>query len=197
MQTVTIEELLARQIPWSTKTFGTGKRTLGITRHIEKEIQEIRDKPDDLMEWVDVILLGLDGAWRSGASAEEIASGLETKQAYNIKRKWPKVTNEDEAVEHVRGDIGKYTYVSESDFIFWYIRTVLGKDPKSARGVWNALDIMKERDILNEEGSTLVCKADFEDPKSAVDYGEYTWEAFTKFFQDYPELKNVYIVFDD
>jgi hypothetical protein len=34
-------EYLNRQIPWSERTFGHSVRTVGITKHIEKELAEI------------------------------------------------------------------------------------------------------------------------------------------------------------
>ena len=35
---------------WSLATFGPGERVTGVTRHIEKEIEEIRKQPNDVME---------------------------------------------------------------------------------------------------------------------------------------------------
>lgn len=60
------ESHLAGQRRWSEATFGPGPRTLGITAHIRKELQEIEDDPTDLTEWIDVAILALDGAWRTG-----------------------------------------------------------------------------------------------------------------------------------
>ena len=98
-----IKELVERQIPWSKATFGTKMRTGGITQHIELELQEIRDNPDDLTEWIDVVLLALDGAWRSGHTPAEIEAALIAKQNKNFKRIWPKHDNPpDEAICHDR-----------------------------------------------------------------------------------------------
>lgn len=106
MKKVSIVEILRRQIPWSTRTFGEGRRTKGITDHIAKELEEIRAEPDDLMEWVDVILLGLDGAWRAGYTASEVQEAIQAKQRYNMDRIWPRFKGEvpDQAIEHVRPD---------------------------------------------------------------------------------------------
>lgn len=98
----TIRALLEKQIPWSTKTFGPGARVGGITKHIEKELDEIRANPTDLVEWVDVILLALDGAWRAGYTAEQIVEALFTKQARNFTREWPAPTDENTTSEHLR-----------------------------------------------------------------------------------------------
>lgn len=97
---------LERQWSWSAKTFGPGRRTGGVTQHIEKECAEIRAKPDDLEEWADVIILGLDGFWRAAPSKEialqRLGQILQAKQDKNFARKWPAPVDEDTAVEHDR-----------------------------------------------------------------------------------------------
>lgn len=96
---------LERQIEWSKRTFGDGHRVNGVTKHIEKELAEIRAKPDDLTEWIDVAILAFDGAWRAGYSARHIADALLAKQAKNMARNWPKpVPGEDVPIEHVRDE---------------------------------------------------------------------------------------------
>lgn len=95
-------EYLTRQIAWSKRTFGHGVRTMGITRHIEKELAEIRAAPHDLTEWIDVVILALDGAWRAGYTSKQIANELELKQAVNFARTYSFPTSEDEPSEHVR-----------------------------------------------------------------------------------------------
>lgn len=98
-------EHLKRQIAWSEKTFGPGTRHKGVVDHIRKELVEIEEDPSDLMEWIDVIILGIDGAWRSGATAEEIADALFRKQKKNESRNWPdwRTAPEDQAICHIRG----------------------------------------------------------------------------------------------
>lgn len=80
---------LFRQRAFSLKTFGPGARTKGVLDHIRKELIEIEADPSDLGEWVDLILLALDGAWRAGFTPEEIAQGLDAKQTRNEARDWP------------------------------------------------------------------------------------------------------------
>ncbi|MCP1674374.1 hypothetical protein J2T57_001476 [Natronocella acetinitrilica] len=63
---------LERQRAFSEETFGPGARTRGLVDHIRKEIIEVADAPDDLVEWIDLALLFLDGAWRAGLSAAEV-----------------------------------------------------------------------------------------------------------------------------
>jgi hypothetical protein len=95
---------LHRQREFSLKTFGPGERTKGVLAHIRKELVEIEEKPQDLEEWIDVILLALDGAWRSGASPEAIAMKLYFKQSKNENREWPdwRTMSVDEPIQHVK-----------------------------------------------------------------------------------------------
>jgi predicted nucleic acid-binding Zn-ribbon protein len=97
---------LHKQRAFSLKTFGPGTRTAGVVAHIRKELAEIEAKPDDLEEWIDVIMLGGDGAWRTGATPEEIAAAYEAKLAKNEKREWPdwRTADPDGPIEHVRPD---------------------------------------------------------------------------------------------
>ena len=97
-----LELYLIRQWEWSRKTFGPGKRTMGVTRHIEKEVAEIRAKPYDLSEWVDVIILAMDGYWRHGGKPGTLLADMQAKQDKNFGREWPEPSSEDESVEHVR-----------------------------------------------------------------------------------------------
>jgi hypothetical protein len=75
-----------------------------VTDHIRKELYEVEKSEGDLSEWIDVIILALDGATRSGASPEEIVAALVEKQARNEARQWPdwRTFSEDEAIEHSR-----------------------------------------------------------------------------------------------
>lgn len=95
-------EYLKRQWDWSRRTFGEGRRTKGIIQHITKELLEIEANPDDLSEWVDVVILALDGYWRHGGNPESLMADLQAKQDKNFSRQWPTPKSEDEAVEHVR-----------------------------------------------------------------------------------------------
>lgn len=84
---------LTRQSLWSYQTFGPGDRTLGVVDHIRKELDEILEADANgwptLPEWVDVIILALDGAWRSDATPVEIIAAIKAKQAKNEAREWP------------------------------------------------------------------------------------------------------------
>lgn len=95
---------IAHQREWSTNTFGPGLRTEGVLDHIAKELNEIREAPTDLSEWVDVIILAFDGAQRTGADPQAIIDTIKAKQAKNEARNWPdwRTAPADKAIEHVR-----------------------------------------------------------------------------------------------
>ena len=97
---------LQRQKDFSLRTFGPGARTAGLIDHIKKELEEIADDPRDLVEWVDVILLALDGAWRAGYEEEEICKVLQEKLVRNMARNWPdwRTAEPGKAIEHVRDE---------------------------------------------------------------------------------------------
>lgn len=104
MENFDLVEHLARQQDFSLCTFGPGMRTKGVIDHIQKELREIANDPTDLMEWIDVIMLGLDGAWRAGHMPQEIAQALHDKLERNKARDWPdwRTADPDKAIEHVR-----------------------------------------------------------------------------------------------
>ena len=97
-------EHLEKQRDWSLRTFGPGSRLHGVLDHIRKELREIEDDPTDVGEWVDVIILAFDGAWRAGWEPQEIIDAIKAKQAKNEVRTWPdwRTMSQDEAIEHVR-----------------------------------------------------------------------------------------------
>lgn len=97
-----IEAYIDRHISWSAQTFGPGAKVVGLCKHIEKELQEIKADPTALFEWVDVIILALDGAWRAGYSAQQIWNGMQAKQKINFGREWPEHSPDDEPTEHIR-----------------------------------------------------------------------------------------------
>lgn len=97
-----LERYIERQKEWSLKTFGPGPRVGAVTKHIEKEVAEVRDSPGDLDEWIDIVLLALDGAWRAGHSPSEIWTAMERIQMRNFARSWHVLSSPDEPVEHVR-----------------------------------------------------------------------------------------------
>ena len=99
-----LEDHIHQQKEFSLNTFGPGKRTQGILNHIKKELSEIEADPNDLEEWIDVILLAIDGAWRHGHSSEDIVNKIKFKFEKNQNRKWPdwKTLSDGIAIEHVK-----------------------------------------------------------------------------------------------
>jgi hypothetical protein len=95
---------LFRQIAFSERAFGPGPRLEGVIDHISKELVEVRESGGALEEWVDVIILAFDGAWRSGASPAEIIAAVKAKQERNERRVWPdwRTADTGKAIEHVR-----------------------------------------------------------------------------------------------
>lgn len=87
---------------WSQTTFGDGRRTKGLLEHIRRELEEVSAKPDDLVEWVDVVLLAFDGFWRHGGKPEEFLDAVRAKYEVNQARKWPPPAPEDQPNHHVK-----------------------------------------------------------------------------------------------
>jgi hypothetical protein len=102
MRTLWLADFLRRGGEWSIRTFGNGRRTVGLCRHIEKELIEIQADPDDLSEWIDVILLAFDGFRRHGGQPEQLAALLEWKQTHNEARTWPPIQPEHLPTEHLK-----------------------------------------------------------------------------------------------
>lgn len=99
---MTMRDLLTREKRWSAATFGPGRHTNGLTKHIEKECAEVRGKPADLIEWVDIMMLAWDGFWRAGGTVDDLPRVFGEKLAVNEARQWPAVTSEDEPIEHIK-----------------------------------------------------------------------------------------------
>jgi hypothetical protein len=95
---------IERQRKFSLRTFGPGASTTRILDHIRKELAEIEANPGDVTEWIDVMLLALDGAWRTGTTSEAIAEAIHAKQQINESRQWPdwQTADGDKAIEHIR-----------------------------------------------------------------------------------------------
>lgn len=89
---------------WSAATFGPG-RVAGVIDHVEKELAEIKAKPNDLEEWIDLAMLAMDGARRAcGITGDGWVEALMAKFAKNQRRTWPdwRTAPKDKAIEHER-----------------------------------------------------------------------------------------------
>lgn len=87
---------------WSKATFGPGRRTKGLLEHIRRELDEVAANPDDLVEWVDVVLLAFDGYWRHGGTPEGFMDMVRYKFSVNQARKWPPPAPDDQPNHHVK-----------------------------------------------------------------------------------------------
>jgi hypothetical protein len=111
-----LKQHLLRQMAWSHATFGPGKRADGILEHIQKEIAEVKSAQDKSSEWVDILILALDGITRdaifteNGArgdpsrAADRVIDALLHKQAENEARRWPdwRTSDPNKPIEHLK-----------------------------------------------------------------------------------------------
>lgn len=95
---------ITHQQRWSQETFGPGKHTEALLLHILDEVEEIYKSPQDLEEWIDVIILALDGAWRQGHSAIAICNAIADKHRRNESRTWPdwRRQPENQPIKHLK-----------------------------------------------------------------------------------------------
>lgn len=106
---------LVRQMAFSHATFGPGERTNGVVDHIRKELDEVVAAHGEAAEWVDVVILALDGLTRRLAyvngqrrDPDEVADAacrmIVGKQSRNEARDWPdwRTQSKDRAIEHIR-----------------------------------------------------------------------------------------------
>ena len=110
-----LEAHLTRQMVFSRATFGPGERREGVTDHILKELDEVATSDGAAAEWVDVVILALDGLTRRlwanapACSADEVAATacrmIRGKQSRNERRDWPdwRAADPTKAIEHIRG----------------------------------------------------------------------------------------------
>lgn len=108
---------LTRQMIFSRATFGPGARTNGVLDHMTKEIEEVRVAGGAAAEWVDLVILAMDGLTRQlwAAScyekpaqdiAEMAVNMIVGKQSRNELREWPdwRTADPEKAIEHVRAN---------------------------------------------------------------------------------------------
>jgi len=102
---------------WSHATFGPGERAAGVIDHIRKELVEVEESNGDPEEWVDVVILALDGLTRALAfsqgpndrvnpvwAATAACNLLARKQTTNEAREWPdyRTADTNKAIEHIK-----------------------------------------------------------------------------------------------
>lgn len=98
-----IVEHLKRQRSWSEQTFGFGPRTASLLDHLQKELKEVAENPRDMDQWIDLVLLALDGALRTGHRPEDVAACIFHSQVRNEGRRWI-ISDPNKAIEHEEED---------------------------------------------------------------------------------------------
>lgn len=118
MSDIKFKDHLTRQIAFSRATFGPGERREGVIDHIRKELVEVENSGGAADEWVDVVILALDGLTRrlmsvgsmrniTAHEAAEIAVNMIVgKQSCNELRNWPdwRTAPANKAIEHDRSN---------------------------------------------------------------------------------------------
>lgn len=163
---------LRRQKEFSEKTFGPGERTAGVIDHIRKELFEIEADPTDIMEWVDVIILAFDGAWRAGWEAQAIVDAIVAKQTKNESRDWPdwRTADPNKAIEHVR-----VTSAPDAYWGNWSDYESMKNDFLGSTGLnWNLDE--KEVTSLDPEPDRILA--------ASYRYEDYEGDAFVLFVKD-------------
>lgn len=90
-----LKKFIADRNRFSSRTFGTIKQRdcVGPLLHLQDEVKELIENPNDKMEWADCLLLLLDAAWRKGHSVQDLFDFADEKLQINKKRKWEKQSN--------------------------------------------------------------------------------------------------------
>ncbi len=101
---------LSRVVRWGRETHGEGDKQERLLNHIALEIEEVRESEGSPTEWVDLVILALDGLTRSYGDVTPLIAA--TKAAEEIERKWDKNTTrdwpdpkkhpDDKPMEHIR-----------------------------------------------------------------------------------------------
>lgn len=105
MESLDLVKHLQKQEQWSLKTFGPpDNNTAGIIDHIKKELVEVENNPEDVFEWIDIVILAFDGALRNGWKPEDVAMALKNKHEINESRKWPdwRKVEKGKAICHIK-----------------------------------------------------------------------------------------------
>jgi len=77
---------LVQQREFSESAFGPGENTALIA---EAMLPELSTEPHQLGDWLNIVLFGLDGAWRTGADPAQICQALADRLVELRSRAWP------------------------------------------------------------------------------------------------------------
>ena len=91
---------------WNFNTYGPGERLTGTIEHIKEELTEIEKEPHDIVEWVDVIMLAMNGALRHGHEPQDIIDAFFKKLEKNKARKWQnwQEVPEGQPIKHIKDE---------------------------------------------------------------------------------------------
>ncbi len=88
---------------WSKRTFGEGARTRGLLEHLRDEVNEVEKDPYDLTEWIDIMMLAIDGYWRHGGKNYRLMNDLWKKFEICKMRVYPTPVGPEDMSQHIRG----------------------------------------------------------------------------------------------
>lgn len=94
-------ELFERAANWSDSAFGASRSPVGPLKHLAKEVREARRKPDDVMEYADMLLLIMNAAHCNGWDGSMLMEAVGLKLKVNRQRKWGALNSEGIS-EHVK-----------------------------------------------------------------------------------------------
>ena len=86
----TIDKLQRDLGHWSDSVFGKRSDPSGPLKHLKEEVDEVLERPDDVEEWADCLLLLLDAARIKGIDACSLLLACQSKLEKNKQRKWGK-----------------------------------------------------------------------------------------------------------
>lgn len=96
-----IQHLQDRVSTWSILTFGSLRPPTAPLNHLLKEVQEAIEKPQDIVEYADCMLLLLDAAAKAGFNTNQLIEASFHKLRICEGREWAEA-DENGVREHVR-----------------------------------------------------------------------------------------------
>ncbi|WP_279025549.1 dATP/dGTP pyrophosphohydrolase domain-containing protein [Gibbsiella quercinecans] len=83
-----MESLRKRHAEWSDRQFGVKRGPIGPLKHLALEAIEAAERPDDISEFADLIMLQWDVLRRSGFTRPMLCEAVRAKLEVNEKREW-------------------------------------------------------------------------------------------------------------
>lgn len=97
----TLGVLIKEHEKFSDETFGKDRNPIGPLKHLKKEIDEIIENPDDIVEYADFLLLFIDAIRLNGYTFSKVINAAFEKLEVNKTRDWPPLNKEGYS-EHVK-----------------------------------------------------------------------------------------------